>query len=95
MWGSKPSQQWENFFGIIVLQLWVAYPVGMGFDFIVIVPFQPSHCGFLSLDMRFPFFFFFFLVSSSILLSTVIHQLVVILVFSQEDMSTHPSSLPY
>ena len=94
MWGSKPSQQWENFFGIIVLQLWVAYPVGMGFDFIVIVPFQPSHCGFLSLDMRFPFFFFF-LVSSSILLSTVIHQLVVILVFSQEDMSTHPSSLPY
>ena len=60
MWGSKPSQQWENFFGIIVPQLWVTYPVGMGFDFIVIVPFQPSYCGFLSLDMRFPFFFFFF-----------------------------------
>ena len=45
MWDSKPSQQCENFFGIIVLQS-VAHPLGMGFDFIVIVPLLPSCCSF-------------------------------------------------
>ena len=44
MWGSEPSQQWENFFGIIVLQ-WVTHLVGMEFDFIIIAPFLPSRCG--------------------------------------------------
>ena len=46
MWGSEPSQQWENFFGIIVLQ-WVTHLEGMGFDCIVIAPFLPSCCGFV------------------------------------------------
>ena len=54
----------------------------MGFDFIVIVPFLPSHCGFS---------FVFacgvsFLVSSSVLLSMIIQQLVVIQVLSQEGV---------
>ena len=35
-----------NFFGIIILQLWVAYTVGMGFDFFMIAPLLPSCCGF-------------------------------------------------
>ena len=42
-----------------------------------------------SLDMR-----YFFLVSSSILLLLTVPQLVVILVLLQEEMSTHPSTLP-
>ena len=57
----------------------------MGFDFIVIVPLLPSHCGFS---------FFFgcgvsFLVSSSVFLSMIIQQLIVIPVLSQEGV--HPS----
>ena len=68
--------------------LWVTHPAGMGFDFIVIVPLPLSCCG---------CFFVFecgvsFLVGSSVLLSMVVQQLVVILVFSQEEMSAHPSS---
>ena len=40
--GSKPSQQWENFFGIIILRF-VGHPPGRyGFDFIVIVLLLPS-----------------------------------------------------
>ena len=44
----------------------------------------------LFLDMG---YLFFFLVDSSVLLSTIIQQLVVILVLSQEKMSTCPSTL--
>ena len=62
----------------------------MGFDFTVIVPLLPSHCGFS---------FVFgcgvsFLVSSSVFPSMIVQQLVVILVFSQEVVRAHPSSLP-
>ena len=39
-------------------------------------------------------FSFYFLVGSNILLSMVLQQLVAILVFSQERMSTCPSVLP-
>ena len=46
MWGSEPSQQCENLFGIIVLQSVGHPPNGYGFDFIVIAPLLPSHCGF-------------------------------------------------
>ena len=46
MWGSEPTQQKQNFFGIIVLQFVVTDPVGLGFDFIMIVPLLLSHCGF-------------------------------------------------
>ena len=53
----------------------------MGFDFIVIVPLLPSHCGFS---------FVFgcgvsFLVSSSVFLLMIFQQLVVIPVLSQEE----------
>jgi len=44
----------------------------------------------LSLDVG----YFFFLVGSSILLSMIVQQLVAILVLSQEEMSTRPSTLP-
>ena len=52
------------------------------FDFIVIAPLLPSHCGFS---------FVFgcgvsFLVSSSVFLSMIVHQLVVILDLSQEGV---------
>ena len=42
-WDSEPSQQWENFFGII---LWVTHFLEMGFDFIMIVPLLLSFCSF-------------------------------------------------
>ena len=63
----------------------------MGFDFIVIAPLLPSHCGFC---------FVFgcgvsFLVSSSIFLSMIVQQLVVILVLSQEGVSTSLSTPPF
>ena len=62
----------------------------MGFDFIVIVPFLPSHCGFS---------FVFgcgvsFLVSSSVFLSMIVQQLVVILVLSHEGVRACPSPPP-
>ena len=62
----------------------------MGFDFIVIAPLLPSHCGFS---------FVFgcgvsFLVSSSVLLSMTVQQLVVILVFSEEGVRACPSTPP-
>ena len=61
----------------------------MGFDFTVIAPLLPSHCGFS---------FVFgcgvsFLVSSSVFLSVIV-QLVVIPVLSQEGVSARPSTLP-
>ena len=43
-WGSEPSQQGENFFGILCSHLWVTHTAGMGFDLVVIVPLLPSHC---------------------------------------------------
>ena len=62
----------------------------MEFDFVMIVPLLPFTGAFsLSLDVG-----YLFLVSSSILLSMVIQQLDVILVLSQEKMSTCPSALP-
>ena len=48
-WDSEPSQQWENFFDII---LWVTHFSGMGFDFIMIVPlYCLSAAAALSLDV--------------------------------------------
>ena len=62
----------------------------MGFDFIVIAPLLPSHCGFS---------FVFgcgvsFLVSSSVFLSMIVQQLVVILVLLQEGVNARPSTPP-
>jgi len=62
----------------------------MGFDFIMVV---------LLLLSCYGFSFVFghgvsLLVGSSVLLSTAVEQLVVILVFLQEKVSTHPSIPP-
>ena len=62
----------------------------MGFDFIVIAPLLPAHCGFS---------FVFgcgvsFLVSSSVFLLMIVQQLVVTLVLSQEGVGARPSTLP-
>ena len=89
-WGSEPSLQWVDFCGVIVLQFVVTHAAVMGFDFIVIAPLLPSHCGFS---------FVFgcgvsLLVSSSVFLLIIVQQLVVILVLSQEGVSTFPSTLP-
>ena len=90
-WGSEPSQQCKNFFGVIVPSLWVL-PAGMGFDFVAIAP---SYClagaSSLSLDVG-----YLFLVGSSVLLSAVllVQQLVAILGLSQEELSTQPFTLP-
>ena len=90
MWGSEPSLQWVDFCSIRVLQFVSQPPAVMGFDFIVIAPLLPSLCGFS---------FVFgcgvsFLVSSSVFLLMIVQQLVVILVFSQEGVRAHPSTLP-
>ena len=62
----------------------------MGFDFIVIAPLLLS-------GVASPLFLdggCIFLVGSCIVLSMVIQQLVGILVFSREEMSARPSTLP-
>ena len=62
----------------------------MGFDFIVIVPLLPSHCGFsivFGCGVS-------FLVSSSVFLLMIVQQLVVILVLLQEGVSARLSTLP-
>ena len=88
-WGSESSLQWVDFCGIIVLQF-VSHPAVMGFDFIVIVPLLPSHCGFsFVFGCRVSF-----LVCSSIFLSMIVQQLAVILVLSQEGVSARPSIPP-
>ena len=76
---------------LLISSLWVAHPVSMGFDFIVIVPLLPSVVASpLSLDER----YLLWLLYSNALLSMVVQQLVVILVLWQEEMSTHTSNLP-
>ena len=62
----------------------------MGFDFILIVPLLPSHCGFSFGFVR----GVSFLVSSSVFLSMIVQQLVVILLLSQEGVSAGPSTPP-
>ena len=62
----------------------------MGFDFTLIAPLLPSHCGFS---------FVFgcgvsFLVHSSVFLLMIVQQPVVILVFSQEGVRARPSTPP-
>jgi len=83
---------WCRAFTIVGELLWyfcspVTYSVGMGFEFIVIVPLLLSCCDF--------HFFFerdvWFSVCSSILL-IVVQQLVAVMV--QEETNRHPSTLP-
>ena len=90
MWGSEPSLQWVDFYGLSVLQF-VSHPLGVvGFDFILIAPLLPSHCGFS---------FVFgcgvsFLVNSSVFLSMIVQQLAVILVLLKEGARARPSTPP-
>ena len=71
---------------LLFSSLWAAHLACMGFDFIMFVPLLPCHCSFfLSLEVG-----YLFLMGSSILLSMVVQQLVVILVLSQEEISTCP-----
>ena len=70
--------------------LWVPHLASMRLDFTMTVPLLPSDRG---------FFFVFgpgypFLVGSSIFLLLVVQQLVAILMFLQEEMNAHPSTLP-
>lgn len=78
---------------LLFSSLWVIYPVGVGFGFIMIAP-SP-----LSLNVGSLFFWWVptsscHLVGSNILLSMVVPQLVAILVLSQEEMSTRSSTPP-
>ena len=62
----------------------------MGFDFTLIVPLLPSHCGFSSVLGR----WVSSLVKSSVFLSMIVQQPVVILVLSQEGVRARPSTPP-
>ena len=93
MWGSEPSQQCENLFGIIVLQSVGHPPNGYGFDFIVIAPLLPSHCGF-----EYGVYFFgvfeygvYFFGGFQCPPVMVAQQLVAISVLLQEEMRTRPT----
>ena len=91
-WGAqKPSQQWENFCGLVVLQFVCCPPGGYGIWFYCDCAPPPV---WLRLLLCFWTWGMFLLVDSSIVLSMVIQQLVGILVFSQEAMSARPSTLP-
>ena len=90
MWCSEPSQQWENFFVIIVLPFVGHPPSRFGIWF---------YCDYAPPTISLKLLCLWtwgisFLVDSSILLSLFVQQLVVILVLLQEEMSTHPSTLP-
>ena len=72
---------------LLFSSLWVTYPAVMGFDFTVVTPLLPSHCGFFVYGCGVSL-----LVFSSNLLWMVVQQLVVIFVLSQEEMSIGPST---
>ena len=89
MWCLETSNNVRTSFVLLRSSLWAPNLAGMEFDFPVIMPLLQSHCSFsfvLGLGIS-------FLVASSVLL-LVVQQLVLILVFSQEKMSTHLSNLP-
>ena len=60
----------------------------MGFDHIMVLPFQPSTYGSFSLDVQ-----YLFLVGSNVLLLIAVQQLVVFLLLEQEEISARPSTL--
>ena len=90
MWGSEPSLPWVDFCCIIVFQFVSSPPAVMGFDFTVIVPLLPSHCGFSFVFVH----EVSFLVNSSVFLLMIVQQWVVILVLSQEGVNGRPSAPP-
>ena len=76
---------------VLFSRMWVTHTTDMEFDFIVFVPLLPSCCHFFVSGCGTSLFF---LVGSSVLLSKVIQELVVSLVFLQEEMNECPSILP-
>ena len=93
MWGSEPSQQCEDFLVLLFSSLWVMHPAGMGFDFTVTVPLLLSCCSFFFVFGCGHLFFFFgrFQCPSVDGYSTASCDLVLL----QEEMSAHPSTLPF
>ena len=89
-WCSELSILWENFCGIIIF-LFVGHPLNVyGIWVYCDCAPLPSCCGFfLVFGCRVSF-----LVGSSIFLLMVVHQLVVILAFLVEEVSSCPSTLP-
>ena len=81
---------------LLFSNLLATHPAGMGFDFIVIVPLLSSFCGFLFVSGH----GISFLIGSRDLLAMVVQQLVVVMMFSQEEMSLlllchlEPEALP-
>ena len=74
---------------LLFSSLWVTHPADMGFDFIMIMPLL-----IVLLQLLIYLWMYLFLVGSSVLLSMVVQQLVANLVLSQQEMNTHPSTLP-
>ena len=90
MWGSGPSQQWENFFWVTVLQS-VGHPlVSEGFDLTMTVPLALSYCSFFVFGHGISFFGGF---QHPPVDQPVVQQPMVIVVLS-EEMSTRPSTPP-
>ena len=57
MWGSGLSLVWENFCDVLFSSLWIIHLGGMGFDYMMSVPFLLSHCVFffMALDVEYLF----------------------------------------
>ena len=89
-WGSEPSLQWVDFYGINVLQSVSHPPSSYGIWFYCDCA-PPTISLWLLLCL---WMWGIFLVSSSVFLSMIVQQLVVILVFSQEGVRARPSTLP-
>ena len=88
--GSELSLQWVDFCGIIVLQFVSHPPCSYGIWFY-------CDCALPTISLWLPFVFgcgVSFLVSSNVFLSMTVQQLVVILLLSQQGVSTRPSTLP-
>ena len=82
MWGSEPSQQWGARLALLFSSLCVTHARSTGFGFIVVEPLPLSRLGFFVSECGISF-----LVGSSVLLWMLVQQLVVVLVFLQEEMS--------
>ena len=74
---------------LLFSSLWATHLVGMGFDFIMILPLLPSHCGFFFVFGCEISFFGGFQHSP-----VNVQQLVAVLVLSQEERHVCPSAPP-
>lgn len=84
MWGSELSFLWENFGGYNCATLWVAHPMCMGLDFVMITSILPSRSGsFFVSGCRTPFGRFQYY-----LLLVGVQHLVMISVFPSESVSS-------